>query len=109
MAMRGLGIYVAVGILVVLAMDFVAPPAGLGLYVSAGPLAAPQIVQHVDRSHKGDRLPAPTIVGRRPEPKQHRPLLVGCDPAYSPLSAAAHASVPARCVSEISVAPGNLG
>jgi hypothetical protein len=108
--MRGLGIYLAAGILVVLAMDFVAPPAGLGLDVFAWPVAGRHVVvQHVDRTNKGDRLPPSTTVGTRPLPKQDPPLLIGCDPAYSPLSAEAHRNFPARCMSEISILRRHLG
>ena len=37
--MRGLASYLLAGMLVVLAMDFVAPPGGLGLAVRATPVA----------------------------------------------------------------------
>ena len=63
--MRGLASYLLAGILVVLVLDFVAPPAGLGLAVGATPpvgYAAP--TQIVDRTHKGDRLVLPTEVGK---------------------------------------------
>jgi hypothetical protein len=102
--MRGLGVYLAAGILVVLAMDFIAPPVGVGLDVVAWPkVEQDTLVQHVDRMHKGDRLPMPTAAGKQMAPKQKH-LLVGCDPAFSTLSVAARANFSARCVAAMPVA-----
>jgi hypothetical protein len=97
--MRGFSIYLAMGILVVLALDFIAPPVGLGFDVIAWPVVERgSIVQFVDRSNKGDRLPAPTATGKQLMPKKPPTILIGCDPAFSPLTAAAHANLPARCI-----------
>jgi hypothetical protein len=94
--MRGFGIYLAAGILVVLAMDFIAPPAGLDLNVAAGPvLERGSTIQFVDRTHKSDRLAPPPAVSKPPAPPAQ---LVGCDPVYSPLSAAARADISRHCV-----------
>jgi hypothetical protein len=96
--MRGLASYLLAGILVMLVLDFIAPPAGLGLAIGAQPTADRVMVpnQVVDRTHKGDRLPLPTDIGKQQTP--HAPLLIGCEPAFSPLSTSARATVPGRCV-----------
>ncbi|HZL39180.1 MAG TPA: hypothetical protein VFC45_02750 [Pseudolabrys sp.] len=96
--MRGLTSYLLAGILGMLVLDFVAPPAGLGLAVGAAPAVgyAPP-TQIVDRTHKGDRLVLPTEVGKQqtgPLPK----VVVGCDPAYSSLLTSARASTAGRCI-----------
>jgi len=96
--MRGLASYLLAGILVMLVLDFIAPPAGLGLAIGAQP-ATDRVVmpnQFVDRTHKGDRLPLPTDIGRQQTP--HAPLMIGCEPAFSPLSTSARVIVAGRCV-----------
>ena len=98
--MRGFSIYLAAGILVVLAMDMIAPPVGMGFDVFAWPaVKGDEIVQHVDRANKSDRLLVPTTTGRQLMPKRQPPLLIGCEPAFSPLSGGARKSIAARCVS----------
>jgi hypothetical protein len=98
--MRGFSIYLAAGILVVLAMDLIAPPVGMGFDVFAWPaVKGDAIVQHVDRTNKSDRLIVPTAIGRQLMPKRQPPLLVGCDPAFSPLSGGQRTNIAARCVS----------
>src|SRR5450631_692178 len=62
--MRGFTSYVVAGILVVLALDFIAPPVGLGLAVASGP--AVDQTQTVLRSHKGDRLRGRAAGGKTP-------------------------------------------
>ncbi len=97
--MRGLTSYLLAGILVMLVLDFIAPPAGLGLAVGATPAvgyAAPN--QIVDRTHKGDRLVLPTEVGKQQTPIPLPKVMVGCDPAYSPLLTSARASTAGRCI-----------
>lgn len=108
--MRGFASYLLAGILVVLAMDMVAPPIGIGLSVGAWPATevAPA-VQVVDRSGKGDRLNTSTTVGKRQEPVTPPPVLIGCDPAFSPLSASARANFSGRCVAEISTVATQAG
>ena len=93
--MRGLISYLLAAIIVVLALDFIAPPVGLGLAVSASPVAEGSIVQSVDRSHKADRLPV-TAVEKQLAPRPS--MLVGCDPAFSPLSVTARANFARRCI-----------
>jgi len=96
--MRGLASYLLAGILVMLVLDFIAPPVGLGLAIGAQPATDLAVVpnQFVDRTHKGDRLPLPTDIGRQQTP--HTPLMIGCEPAFSPLSTSAHVIVTGRCV-----------
>ena len=97
--MRGLTSYLLAGILVMLVLDFIAPPAGLGPAVgatSAVGYAAP--TQIVDRTHKGDRLRLPTDVGTQQTPSPLPKVMVGCDPAFSPLLASARASTAGRCI-----------
>ncbi len=98
--MRSLGSYIVAGILVVLAMDFIAPPVGLGLAVGAWPVADDATaIQKVNRTHKSDRLSIPTTtVGKQQAPRKSPTMLVGCDPVFSPLSASAHANFPGRCI-----------
>ena len=96
--MRGFASYLLAGILVV-AMDFIAPPVGLGLSVGAWPTVEQgSLVQSVNRNHKGDRLNVPTAVDKSQEPRKLPTVLVGCDPVFSPLSASARANVSRRCV-----------
>lgn len=100
--MRGLASYLLAGMLVVLAMDFVAPSAGLGLAVRAAPVAElSATTQIVDRAHKGDRLSLPASAGEQKTPEQPPAVMIGCDPAFSPLSASARANISGRCVAEI--------
>jgi hypothetical protein len=111
--MRGLAAYLAAGGLLVLALDFMAPPVGIGLSIAAWPTFAGATTQHdgavqyVDRTHKGNRLRLPTTtVEQRPAPVRHAPgVPIGCDPVFSPLSAAAQLNFPGRCIA--SVAPGS--
>jgi hypothetical protein len=87
--------YLVAGALVVLTMDAVAPPIGSGTS-----LGWPSVVdngsQLVNRSGKADRLPIPVATRRASYLSQH--ILVGCEPAFSPLSAAAQLNFPGRCV-----------
>lgn len=97
--MRGFASYLLAGILVVLAIDFIAPPGGLGLPVGAWPTVEQgSLVQSVNRSYKGDRLNVPMAVDKSHAPRKLPTLLVGCDPVFSPLSASAHANVARHCV-----------
>lgn len=98
--MRGIASYLVAGVLVVLAMDFLAPPAGLGLALGAWPAVRhDDIVQSVNRSGKTDRLPVPsTAVGKSKAPRKSPIVMVGCDPVFSPLAASAGANAPGRCL-----------
>jgi len=97
--MRGFASYVIAGVLIVLAMDFVAPPVGLGLALGARPAVdRDAVVQTVVRAHKGDRLRQPPTLGKLPHSQSSPAILVGCDPVFSPLSASARANAPGRCI-----------
>jgi hypothetical protein len=106
--MRGFALYLVAGAVLVLAMDLIAPPVGLGLAVGAWPAVAhDSIVQSVNRSHKADRLLVPTTtigkvptttIGKQQSPPKSPAVMVGCDPVFSPLSASARANVAGRCV-----------
>jgi hypothetical protein len=99
--MRKLVSYIFAGSAVVLAMDVIVPPTGLGLAPMARPAVAgnatPQIV---DRTHKGDRLQAPMVNDRRWTPPSAPPGLIGCEPVFSALSSGARANFPGRCVAQ---------
>lgn len=96
--MRGLIPYILAGILVVLALDFIGPPVGLGMSVSAWPAVDPgQVVQSVVRAHKADRLSLPANTAT-PQNLKSPATLVGCDPVFSPLSASARANFAGRCL-----------
>jgi len=94
--MRGFVMYIFAGVFIVLAMDVVAPPVGLGLPVIAWPAidqtAMPQVV---NRAHKGNRLKVPVTTGRQTTPPPAMP--VGCEPVFSALSTSAYANYPGRC------------
>ena len=96
--MRNLAAYLVAGILVVLAMDLIAQPAGLGLSVAARPaLEQGATSQSVVRTTKSDRLRLPATVGKQQVPPTPPVVLVGCDPVFSPLSASASANFSGRC------------
>ena len=100
--MRGLASYLLAGILVVLAMDFPAPPVGLGFVVGASPVTELSAkTQFVDRTHKGDRLSLPASAGEQQTPEPPSPIMIGCDPPFSRLLASARANVSGRCVAEM--------
>jgi hypothetical protein len=90
--------YLLAGCLVVLAMDFVAPPAGMGLSLAAWPAFNQDQTQVVNRTGKSDRLPVAVATKLQPRTQPSRQLLEGCEPVFSPLSAAAQLNYPGRCV-----------
>ena len=97
--MRGLASYLLAGILVMLVLDFIAPPAGLGFAIGAQPAnerVAPD--QIVNRTHKGDRMTLPRDIGRQQTPRELYRIMIGCEPAFSPLSSSARVNVPSRCI-----------
>lgn len=99
--MRGFISYVIAGLLVVLALDMVAPPAGFGFSpVGASPVVfnGDGILQSVDRTNKGDRIAVTTMGKRKPEVPATPKMLAGCDPAFSPLATSAHANFARSCV-----------
>ena len=97
--MRGFVLYLVAGIMVVVAMDLIAPPAGLGLAVGAWSAHEQEsVLQSVNRTTKSDRLSVPKAIGKQQVPRNPPIVLVGCDPVFSPLSASARANFSGRCV-----------
>jgi hypothetical protein len=97
--MRGLTSYLLVGIVVMLVLDFIAPPVGVGLAVGATPAAGYAVPQQiVDRTHKGDRLVLPTDIGTQQTPSLPPKVMAGCDPTFSPLLTSARVSTAGRCI-----------
>jgi len=97
--MRGFISYVLAGLVVIVAMDAMAPPAGLGLAIGTWPsMDRSMDEQVVDRAHKGDRLQVPTVNGGRVSPSSTPAMLVGCEPVFSSLSASSRANFAGRCV-----------
>lgn len=93
-AMRLFGVLL-LGLFTGFAVAYTGPAFDLGFAVNAAASANPGPVQSVDRTSKGDRLDrVGTRVGKQPVPAQK--LLVGCEPAMSPLSHE-HVAVPGRC------------
>lgn len=82
------------GVFTGFAISYTGPVLDWGFAVNAA--TPPAAAQWVDRSIKSDRLDlrSATRVGK--QPAQPQKLLVGCEPASSPLSKA-HASIPGRC------------
>jgi hypothetical protein len=97
--MRNIISYSLAGAVVVLLLDIVAPPAGLGFSAVAWPSVERQGLtpQAVDRTHKSDRLLVPNASGRRLTPPG-APVLVGCDPVFSALSKDKQANYSGRCL-----------
>lgn len=102
--MRGFAGYLLIGSFAALAMALTTV-AGLGLAVGARPVTGPgQLIQHVDRTHKGDRLDLHATIRTHPLPRLHKlpaKMLIGCEPAVSPLAAAAPASHSGRCLAAL--------
>jgi hypothetical protein len=97
--MRGFVGYLLIGCFAVVAMGSVTIA---GLAVGAHPLTAPgEIVQYVDRTHKGDRLDLhATVVTRpiRPVHKTPAKLPIGCESAFSPLAVSSQSHYSGRCL-----------
>lgn len=91
-----LAVAAVLGVMAGLGLGFSAPVVS-AVAVQAWPAAAMgQGLQSVDRTHKGDRLDVPmTRVGKRPV--QTPKVLIGCEPAASPLAGSARAAIPGRC------------
>lgn len=96
--MRGLMPYILAGIAVVVAMDIVAPPLGLGI-ATVAQSATDSNRQIVDRKRKGDRLQLPKANGRQ-TPPAGSPMPIGCEGAFSALSGGAKANFPGGCLAE---------
>jgi len=94
--------YVIAGGAVLMVMDIAAPPAGIGLPHLSWPAIEQRAgAQIVNRASKGDRLPLP--LARKPAvPTQPaKKILAGCEPVFSPLSAAAQPNFLRRCIAGI--------
>jgi hypothetical protein len=92
--------YILAAIVVVIALDAIAPLAGFGLAIGARPAIEQENAtgQVVDRTHKADRLQVPAANGRRMSPpRAPAAVLVGCEPVFSSLSANARANFAGRC------------
>lgn len=97
--MRGLILYLVMGIFVVSVLDIVAPPLGFGLTAGASAVSERDLIpQTVDRTNKSDRLAVPAAVGKEQKPRKSPVVLVGCELVFSPLSASARANFVGRCV-----------
>ncbi|MEJ2378914.1 MAG: hypothetical protein P8Y71_27180 [Pseudolabrys sp.] len=106
--MRGFAGYLLIGGLAVVGMGVVTL-AGLGFTVGARPVTnSGQVIQYVDRTHKGDRLDLHTTIKtesrRLMQPLRTKParMPVGCEPMVSPLAASADAHRSGRCLAEFS-------
>jgi len=93
--MRGFMGYMLIGMLAVLAMGLTTTY-GLGLASDARPMQERTIIQHVDRTHKADRLDM--RIRAWPTAKEDKAISVGCEPAFSTLSVG-DPIIPGRCVS----------
>ncbi len=98
--MRGFMGYMLIGVLAVTAMGLVTI-AGFGFAVGARPVTERgAVVQHVDRTHKGDRLDMRATLGSRPVTKEKvMAAPVGCEPSFSPLVAPDRPHLSGRCIS----------
>jgi hypothetical protein len=98
--MRAFTGYILIGVPAALAMGLVSV-AGVGLAVGARPMPERgAAIQHIDRTHKGNRLDLPTTLGSRgPVPTQQIALPDGCEPAFSPLVSVDSSNITGHCVS----------
>ena len=86
------------GGLLLLAIDGVAPRAGVALSFASSPTVQESVPQTVNRAEKADRLPLP--VAKKPVvPTSARPTpLIGCEPLMSPLSKSAQPNSFGHCL-----------
>ena len=101
--MRGLVPCMLASIVVVVALDIVAPPVGLGIAGVAQPATSMrEPAQTVDRTRKGDRLRLPkTNEGQNPPGAPSMPI--GCEAAFSSLSGGARSNFPGRCLAGLAI------
>jgi len=98
-AMREFFGYLVIGLLAVAAMGL-STVAGLDIAVGARPMPeGGPVIQHVDRTHKGDRLDMRGSVGTRPMTKKEIFAPDGCEPMFSPLVAPDQPKSSGRCIS----------
>lgn len=94
--MRRVALYLFAAGLLAVAMGVVAPL--LGLPVGARATSDRGPVQSVNRARKGDRLILPTAGDKLQRTHQLPTIIVGCEPAFSPLAASARANFSSRCI-----------
>jgi len=91
--------YLLIGLLAVAAMGL-STVAGLGITAGARPMPdTGAVIQHVDRTHKGDRLDMRGSIGTRPMTKKEISTPDGCEPMFSPLVAPDQPKSSGRCIS----------
>jgi hypothetical protein len=98
--MRKLVLYLSAGFLALSAVELLGPADGPGASVNARSVVPTgAALQHVDRTHKADRLKMHvTIIEKRDTSKVRAKIIDGCDPAFSPLSrSAASHNFSGRC------------
>jgi len=100
----------------IIAAAFTALTSGASIHTERAPFVTashpPASLHDIDRNQKGDRLkvrartardnePGAQLPSLRPQPAVPvRPdMLVGCDPAFSPLSKSSRSNFPSRCLS----------
>lgn len=107
--MRAFSGYLLIGGLAVLGMACLTVA---GLAVGARPVAEPgQVIQHVDRSHKGDRLDLHTSVRTplmRQAPEQPSASPIGCEPVFSSLAEGRRANYLGRCDAKYPAIPSEM-
>lgn len=96
--MRDFATYLIIGSLGVVTST-VMTVGGLGLTIASVPMPGhDNFIQHVDRTHKGDRLDLRGNITNRLEPKQPSVMPIGCEPEFSALTNPRHANISSRCV-----------
>ena len=106
--MHSLASYFIGGLAVLLAADYLTPPsrtmldtrASAPANTVAGSIAPAPPTTIVDRTNKGDRLIVNNNAVRSPRstPARVPKVMVGCDPAFSPLAVSARLNYPSRCL-----------
>lgn len=95
--MRNFLSFVLLGVLVVILVDVIVPPIGLGFGAVRPAVDHQEKPQVVDRTHKSDRLQ----VHRANVPRvisPGAPVPVGCEPVFSALSKEKRVNFPGRCL-----------
>ena len=96
--MRGFVSYLVAGILMVLTLGMIAQLVALSPVGASPAVSNGGTLQVVDRTNKGDRVPATIVSKQKPEAPRPPALLAGCDPAFSPLAASARANFARSCI-----------
>jgi hypothetical protein len=86
-------------VLAAVATGIIAPVVGLGSPFGArAAVERDAPIQTVNRTHKGNRLPVPAAAGKMQPSRPSPTIMIGCDPAFSPLSTFARANFAGRCI-----------